>query len=435
MPRDALHHGGVEHRELHNAYGYYFHMATADGLVKRGDGKNRPFVLSRAFFPGSQRYGAVWTGDNSADWDQLKVSVPMVLTLGLTGVSFSGADVGGFFGNPEPELLVRWYQLGAYYPFFRGHAHHDTKRREPWLFGRGGLYRHPTYRVWGCFTHLDERVVRNLGSDSSGPENSALFKAENSIRQQYFGAGGATLWVMVQWIVWKKEERNTELMREAIRVRYMLLPYFYTLFREANVSGVPVVRPLWMEFPADEATFSNDEAFMVGNSILVQGIYTEVLLQPDGRFVFVCCNQISSAFFFSLVTCFVSSLFLSQTKCISNFQAGCQTCVSVSPGGQIWYDLKTGTSYKGEMTHKLVVSEESVPAFQRAGTIIPRKDRFRRSSTQMENDPYTLVCVRFSSASFLAHSPACNPAGPPFQIISAPFCVLEEAVWLLQGPI
>ncbi|KAB2603846.1 glucan 1,3-alpha-glucosidase [Pyrus ussuriensis x Pyrus communis] len=135
MPRDALHVEGVEHRELHNAYGYYFHMATADGLVKRGDGRDRPFVLSRAVFAGSQRHGAVWTGDNSADWDHLRVSVPMVLTLGLTGISFSGADVGGFFGNPEPELLVRWYQLGAYYPFFRAHAHHDTKRREPWLFG------------------------------------------------------------------------------------------------------------------------------------------------------------------------------------------------------------------------------------------------------------------------------------------------------------
>lgn len=59
----------------------------------------------------------------------------------------------------------------------------------------------------------------------------------------------------------------------------MLLPYFYTLFREANVSGAPVVRPLWMEFPSDEGTFSTDEAFMVGNSILVQGIYTEVIYQ------------------------------------------------------------------------------------------------------------------------------------------------------------
>uniref|UniRef100_A0A5B6ZEN6 Probable glucan 1,3-alpha-glucosidase n=1 Tax=Davidia involucrata TaxID=16924 RepID=A0A5B6ZEN6_DAVIN len=275
MPRDALHHGGVEHRELHNAYGYYFHMATADGLVKRGDEKDRPFVLSRSFFSGSQRYGAVWTGDNTAEWDHLRVSVPMILTLGLTGMTFSGADVGGFFGNPEPELLVRWYQLGAYYPFFRGHAHHDTKRREPWLFG----------------------------------------------------------------------ERNTELMREAIHVRYVLLPYFYTLFREANMSGIPVVRPLWMEFPADEATFSNDEAFMVGNSLLVQGVYTE------------------------------------RAKRVSVYL----------PGGQSWYDLRTGTVYKGGATHKLEASEESVPSFQRAGTIIPRKDRFRRSSTQMVNDPYTLV--------------------------------------------
>jgi alpha 1,3-glucosidase len=53
----------------------------------------------------------------------------------LTVGALTGADIGGFFGNPEPDLLVRWYQVGAFYPFFRGHAHHDTKRREPWLFG------------------------------------------------------------------------------------------------------------------------------------------------------------------------------------------------------------------------------------------------------------------------------------------------------------
>lgn len=90
MPRDALHVGGVEHREVHNAYGYYFHMATSDGLVMRGEGKDRPFVLSRAIFPGSQRYGAIWTGDNTAEWEHLRVSIPMVLTLGLTGITFSG---------------------------------------------------------------------------------------------------------------------------------------------------------------------------------------------------------------------------------------------------------------------------------------------------------------------------------------------------------
>lgn len=275
MPRDALHFGDVEHRDVHNAYGYFFHMGSADGLLKRGGGNDRPFVLSRAFFAGSQRVGPIWTGDNTADWDQLRVSVPMLLTLGLTGMAFSGADVGGFFGNPEPELLLRWYQLGAYYPFFRGHAHHDTKRREPWLFG----------------------------------------------------------------------ERNTVLIREAIHIRYALLPYYYTLFREAHVRGVPVMRPLWMEFPSDELLFSNDEAFMVGGSLLVHGIYNEGA-----------------------------------------------TSVSVYlPGSQYWYDIRTGAVYTGGNHYKLDVSDESIPAFQQGGTIIPRKDRFRRSSTQMASDPYTLV--------------------------------------------
>ncbi|PAN50860.1 hypothetical protein PAHAL_9G552500 [Panicum hallii] len=281
MPRDALHYGDVEHRELHNAYGYYFHMATADGLLKRGEGKDRPFVLSRAFFAGTQRYGAVWTGDNSADWDHLKSSIPMVLTLGLTGLPFSGADVGGFFGNPEPDLLVRWYQVGAFYPFFRGHAHHDTKRREPWLFG----------------------------------------------------------------------ERRTAIIREAIHVRYSLLPYFYTLFREASVTGIPVMRPLWLEFPDDKETYNNGEAFMVGPSLLAQGIYEEG-----------------------------------------------QKSVSVYlPGKESWYDLRNGSPYKGSVSHKLQVLEDSIPSFQRGGTIVPRKDRFRRSSTQMVNDPYTLVIALNSS--------------------------------------
>ena len=105
------------------------------GLVQRSGGSLRPFVLSRSLFAGTQRLGPIWTGDNSAEWPHLRASLPMLLSLGVAGISFAGADVGGFFGNPEPELLVRWYQVGTFYPFFRGHAHLDTKRREPWLFG------------------------------------------------------------------------------------------------------------------------------------------------------------------------------------------------------------------------------------------------------------------------------------------------------------
>ena len=76
------------------------HRATFEGHLTR-DPNSRPFVLSRAFFAGSQRWGAIWTGDNGAEWGHLKSSVPMLLSLGLSGMSFVGADVGGFFGNPD----------------------------------------------------------------------------------------------------------------------------------------------------------------------------------------------------------------------------------------------------------------------------------------------------------------------------------------------
>ncbi|KAF4084063.1 hypothetical protein AMELA_G00124430 [Ameiurus melas] len=135
MPKDVVHCSGWEHRELHNLYGFFQHMATVEGLITRSGGLERPFVLSRSFFAGSQRMGAVWTGDNVATWEYLKISIPMLLSLSVTGMQFCGADVGGFVHNPDPELLVRWYQAGALQPFYRGHSECRAMRREPWLFG------------------------------------------------------------------------------------------------------------------------------------------------------------------------------------------------------------------------------------------------------------------------------------------------------------
>ena len=136
MAKTLVNLGGVEHREWHNLYGMYFHRATAEGLMLRdAEANKRPFVLSRAFYAGSQRWGAIWTGDNAARWDHLKVASQMLLSISVCGLSFAGADAGGFFGDPDPELMVRWIQAAAYTPFFRGHAHHDAKRREPWSFG------------------------------------------------------------------------------------------------------------------------------------------------------------------------------------------------------------------------------------------------------------------------------------------------------------
>ena len=132
-PRDNRHFGGWEHRDLHNLNGMSMINASHQALRERSN--ERPFILSRSFFAGSQRLGAIWTGDNAAKWEQLAASVPMLLTLGVSGYPFAGADVGGFFGDPSSGLLVRWYQTGIFYPFFRAHAHIDTKRREPWIVG------------------------------------------------------------------------------------------------------------------------------------------------------------------------------------------------------------------------------------------------------------------------------------------------------------
>lgn len=136
MPMDAGQTDGNQvyrHEDLHNMYGFHHTMATFAGHLLRSDNKQRPFVLTRSFFAGSQRYAAVWTGDNQAQWSHLKASVSMIMMHSLGGIVFVGADVGGFFDDPDEELHVRWFQLGCLYPFFRGHSHEQTRRREPWL--------------------------------------------------------------------------------------------------------------------------------------------------------------------------------------------------------------------------------------------------------------------------------------------------------------
>lgn len=68
-----------------------------------------PVVSLRPSSPST--VGAVWTGDNAAEWSHLKMSLPMLLSMNVAGLPFVGADVGGFFKNPDPDLLVRWYQV------------------------------------------------------------------------------------------------------------------------------------------------------------------------------------------------------------------------------------------------------------------------------------------------------------------------------------
>ncbi|CAI5736289.1 unnamed protein product [Hyaloperonospora brassicae] len=290
---------GVEHREWHNLYGTLFQWSTMEGQLVRqqpppeplsafaeelqlSPDMQRPFVLSRAFSAGSQRFGAVWTGDNMAEWGHLRYATKMLLSMSVAGLTFVGADVGGFFGNPSTELLTRWNQAAAYQPFFRGHAHHDSARREPWVFG----------------------------------------------------------------------EPTTSHVRAAIRERYSLLPYIYTLFHTCYARGMPVMRPLWVHFTEDPQSFSEEDQFLLGDILLVKPIVDEGV---EATHVFLPSEN--------------------------------------SKDKTVWYQVTDGYKrFVGGKTYENVPAPlDAIPVFHRGGTILPRKQRVRRSSELMRSDPLTLI--------------------------------------------
>ncbi|MBX3387440.1 MAG: DUF5110 domain-containing protein [Phycisphaeraceae bacterium] len=208
MPEDNVHEGGAwdyggtlprgPHLQYHNVYGLLMAKGTYDGIRKTNP-TLRPFVLTRAGYIGSHRYAATWTGDNSAEWDDLEHSVSMALNLGLSGQPFSGPDIGGFNGNGDAALFSRWMGVGALLPFSRGHTGKGNIDKEPWAFG---------------------------------PEVEAT-------------------------------------SRKALERRYRLMPYLYTVFREASRTGLPVARPVFFADPKDPALRAEDDAFLLGADLLV----------------------------------------------------------------------------------------------------------------------------------------------------------------------
>ena len=137
FPLDAPQGPGDEratHAETHNLYGLMMAQASSQGL-ERLRSTERSFVLTRSGYAGIQRWSAVWTGDNQSLWEHLEMSLPMLCNLGLSGVAFVGADIGGFAGNATAELFARWMQVGMLYPLMRGHSALSTAQHEPWVFG------------------------------------------------------------------------------------------------------------------------------------------------------------------------------------------------------------------------------------------------------------------------------------------------------------
>ncbi len=137
MDLDVIHYDrglNSTHEKIHNVYGMLMCMATYEGLRRLRPGR-RPFILTRAAYAGIQRYSAVWTGDNTSSWEHLALQIPMLLNLGLSGIPMVGDDIGGFASSPTPELLTRWYQIGAFIPICRNHTILGSYDQEPWVYG------------------------------------------------------------------------------------------------------------------------------------------------------------------------------------------------------------------------------------------------------------------------------------------------------------
>lgn len=265
------------HRDAHNVYGLLMHKTTYEAMEEKY--KKRSFLLTRSFYLGSHKYGAMWTGDPKSSYDDLEISVPMLLSLSISGYSFIGADVGGFANNNTPDLYSRWYLLGTFYPLFRGHSHSETYRREPWVF------------------------------------NQDIFKT----------------------------------IKSSIITRYRILPYIYTEFYQHYKTGMPIIRPIWFNYQNKLTLdrYANVEYFF-GSSLLIRPVLTP----------------------------------------IENSSNEIQTYL---PNEERWYDFYSYKEIfeKGEIVYKITI--KTIGVFIKGGRIIPTKERLRRSSKMMRNDPITLI--------------------------------------------
>lgn len=225
---------------------------TAKKAIAEVYPQDRPYIINRAGFSGIQRYAQVWDGDNLTDWRTLKFNIATILGMGLSGVSNTGCDIGGFAGPaPEAELLLRWIQNGIFQPrFCINSANSDNTVTQPWMY-----------------------------------------------------------------------EENLPYVQAAYAQRYRMLPYLYSLMRQSHLDGMPVMRPLFLEFPEDKACYTDENlTFMFGPSILVASVV----------------------------------------------EKGAKTRRIYLPAGAVWYDMNDHfRAYEGGQTIDLPVDLGSIPMFLR----------------------------------------------------------------------
>lgn len=241
--------------EVHNIYGHDWAKLVFESSLEANPDL-RPFILMRAGYSGSQRYGMVpWSGDVNRTWGGLQSQPEIALQMGMQGLGYMHSDLGGFAGaNLDDELYTRWLQYGVFQPVYRPHAQEEVPSE-------------PVFR-------------------------SDVAKA---------------------------------LAKEAIELRYRLLPYNYNLMFENNQTGAPLMRSLFFEEADSPELFDYSQSYLWGKDILVAPI----------------------------------------------LKAGATTKDIYFPKTSNWFDFYSDKEHDAGSTFIYDVKENSIPTFVRAGAFIP----------------------------------------------------------------
>lgn len=254
-PSDLLHASGTAD-QVHNRYGHDWAGLIANGYRKDYPAE-RPFILMRAGYSGSQRHGLIpWSGDVARSWGGLQSQMEISLQMGMQGLAYMHSDLGGFAGAVlDDELYVRWLQYGVFQPIFRPHAQEAV---------------------------ASEPVFRS--------------------------------------------DRAKVLAREAVWLRYAMLPYNYTIAFDNQQTGMPLMRPLFFAEPNGGEGGDRASTYLWGPDFLVTPI-----VQPGAT----------------------------------------RAEVYFPNSGSVWFDFHTGQAHRGGILETVRPSEANIPVYVRAGAFVP----------------------------------------------------------------
>lgn len=254
----------VSYRKARNIYGMQMARAAQNGASTNG--QERPFILTRAGFSGIQRFAAAWTGDNVASEEHMLAGIRLVNSLGISGVSFAGYDVGGFCGEASKSLFARWMSIAAFAPLYRAHSMINSNDAEPWAFG----------------------------------------------------------------------EEVEEISKNYLKLRYKMLPLWYSAFYKSTQDGLPVAKSLAIDYCFDDHVY-------------------------DARFQnqYICCDALL----------------------VVPVESHKEITKAYLPEGQ-WYYLYNDDSYKGAQEIYVDTPINYLPVFVKGGSILPLQSPVSHTAEQ-----------------------------------------------------